>query len=191
MTEYLLKLDEKFFLFLNNLGTNTWDWFWLFITHKWAALPLYALLLYFLYKKLNRRQFVTTLVLVALLITCTDQTANIFKNYFERLRPCNLPFEARSLANCGRYGFFSAHAASALAFAIFIGNVLKPYYKYIGIFLLFWAILVGYSRIYVGVHFPGDVLVGFLIGSIYGWLFIEIKKKSAAIFKRKMDINPL
>lgn len=193
MTEYFLELDKQFFLYLNNLGNVHWDWFWLFITNKWGALPLYALLLGFLYKKFQRKQFVITLILIALLITCTDQTANIFKNYFERLRPCNFPFDDRTLANCGRYGFFSAHAASAMAFAIFIGTILKPFFKFIRPILLIWAILVGYSRIYVGVHFPGDVLVGFLIGCLYGNLFLILKNylNTAPFLKGKTKNNPL
>lgn len=190
MIEYFTGLDEKLFLYLNNLGNVRWDWFWLVITHKWAALPLYILLLTFLFKKLERKQFVITLVLVALLITCADQTANLFKNYFERLRPCNYPFNDRTLADCGRYGFFSGHAVNSMAFAMFIGTILKPYYKYIRLILIVWAILVGYSRIYVGVHFPGDVLVGFLIGLMYGTLFVIIKKcMNSAKFNRKIKTN--
>ena len=176
MLEILLQSDEKLFLFLNNLGSIRWDGFWLFITHKWSALPLYLFILIVLYKNTSRKQFALTLIVIALLITCTDQTANLFKNHFERLRPCNFPFEDRSIANCGRYGFFSAHAASAMAFAAFIGSVLKPHFKFLRIFLIFWALLVGYSRIYVGVHYPGDVLVGFLFGGCFGMIFYYLLK---------------
>lgn len=176
MLEYLLRLDQEVFLLLNNLGSLRWDRLWLFITNKWTSIPLYAGLLYVLYQKLSPHEFFTIIVATILLIACTDQSANFFKNNFQRLRPCNLPFEDRSIANCGKFGFFSAHAASSMALAVFIGNVLKRHYRYIFIGLFFWSLLLGYSRIYVGVHYPGDVFVGFLIGALYGWSFYLLSR---------------
>lgn len=173
MIDYLLTTDKESFLFLNNLGNNKWDKLWLLITNKWTSIPIYACLLVLLYKKIELRNLLILLVLVALLITCTDQTANFFKSNFQRLRPCQLPFDDRSLASCGKFGFFSAHAASSMAFAIFLGTILKRYFRFIFTGLFLWSLLLGYSRIYVGVHYPGDVLVGFLFGALYGWLFYQ------------------
>ena len=82
--EELIQLDQELFLYLNNLGSETWDWFWVFITHKFASIPLYAFLLYLLYKNYGLKPTIVTLILVAGLITCTDQLANVFKDYFER-----------------------------------------------------------------------------------------------------------
>lgn len=174
--DYLLNLDKNIFLYFNNLGSPKWDQLWLFITNKWSSIPLYIVLLYLLYKKLSLNSFLIILVLVALLITCTDQTANIFKSNFQRLRPCQLPFNDRSIANCGKFGFFSAHAASSMSLAVFLGFTLRRYYKFIFIGLLIWSFLLGYSRIYVGVHYPGDVIVGFLIGALYGGVFHQLNK---------------
>lgn len=189
--DLLLQVDEKLFLFLNNLGCVHWDWLWLFITNKWAALPLYLFLLIILYKKTNRKQLVWVLVAIGILIACTDQTANLFKNSFERLRPCNFSFDDRSLVYCGRYGFFSAHAASAMAFAVFIGSILNPYYKHLRFLLIIWALLVGYSRIYVGVHYPGDVLIGYLVGLGYGIFFLQILKffNTFDSYRKKQPLN--
>lgn len=185
--EQLLQWDQELFLYLNNLGTPTWDWFWIFITHKFAAIPMYAYLLYLLYKSYNLKTLGITLVFIALLITATDQLANVFKDAFARPRPCKEDFMAQGrflMDYCGKYGYFSAHAASSTALAIFLGNILKKWYKLAFPLLFIWAMLVSYSRIYVGKHYPGDVITGILIGSIIGFLFyklhqISIKKLNA------------
>jgi len=177
--EELMQLDEELFIFLNNLGTTTWDGFWLFITNKFASIPLYVVLLYLLYKNYGLKPTLVILVLVAGMITCTDQLANVFKHGFQRPRPCqeDLIEQARYIAvRCGRYGYFSAHAASSTALAIFIGLLLKRFYKYIFAFMLIWALVVSYSRIYVGVHYPGDVLTGIVIGTLIGVIFYQLFK---------------
>ncbi|HET8886761.1 MAG TPA: phosphatase PAP2 family protein [Salinimicrobium sp.] len=177
--EELIKLDHELFLFLNNLGNETWDWFWIALSGKFTAVPLYVLLLFLIYKNFGVKGTLITLVLVAGLITCTDQLANVFKDGFERLRPCRqegVMEHARMLADyCGKYGYFSAHAASSTALAIYIGLILKDVYRKIIYFMIFWAILVSYSRIYVGVHYPGDVITGIVIGSFLGWIFYKLQ----------------
>ncbi|MDR6300511.1 phosphatase PAP2 family protein [Mesonia maritima] len=177
--EELLKLDQELFLYLNNLGSETWDWFWVFITHKFAAIPLYAVLLYLLYKNYGWKPTLVTVVLVAGMITCTDQLANVFKDYFQRPRPCKEPFieQGRLLLDyCGSYGYFSAHAASSTALAIYLGNILKRWYKYALVGMIFWAVIVSYSRIYVGKHYPGDVITGMIIGGIIGFVFYKLQQ---------------
>lgn len=175
MVEKILEADRELYLFLNNLGNSSWDPFWLFITNKWAAIPLYALLLYFIFKTYGVKGTLVSLVLITLLITCTDQLANVFKHSFERPRPCRqegVMEYARFVAErCGRFGYFSAHASSSFGLAIFVGSILKKSYSKLILFLLFWAIIVSYSRIYIGVHYPLDVLTGMLIGSFLGYLF--------------------
>ena len=175
MIEKILELDEKLFLYLNNLGNPSWDWFWLLITDKWTAIPLYALLLYLIFKRYGVKGTIISLVMIALLITCTDQLANLFKHGFERPRPCRqegVMEYARFIAvRCGRFGYFSAHASSTFALAIFSGLILKKAYPKLIYIMLFWALVVGYSRIYVGVHYPLDVITGMLIGAFLGYLF--------------------
>ena len=176
--EQLLELDKSLFLYLNNLGSDTWDLLWLIITNKLSSIPLYVILLVLLYRSFGWKVTLITLVVVALMITCTDQLANLFKHGFERRRPCHLDVlgeYARVVApRCGRFGFFSAHAASAMALAIFIGKLLKQHYRFLLYILIFWAIIVGYSRIYVGVHYPLDVLAGFGIGVIIALLALKL-----------------
>lgn len=184
----LKELDYELYLFLNNLGSETWDPFWLFLTNKWSSIPLYALLLFLIFKKFGLKGTLYTLVAVTLLITATDQLANVFKHGFERLRPCGqegIMEQARFIAvRCGSYGYFSAHAASTMALAIFVGLLLRSNFKWIFPLLIVWALLVGYSRIYVGVHYPGDVLTGFIIGGLIGLLMQWLHRFGyAKIFK--------
>ena len=115
------------------------------------------------------------MVCVALMITATDQIANLFKYGIRRPRPCQvveLKEQMRYIADgCGRFGYFSAHAASSMAAAVFLGLSLQKWYKYLPFLLLVWAIITGYSRIYLGVHYPLDVITGMAFGGFTGWLF--------------------
>ena len=187
MTE-LKQLDYELYLYLNNLGSETWDPFWLLLTNKWSSIPLYAVLLILIFKRFGLKGTLYTIVFVALLITATDQLANVFKHGFERLRPCRqegIMEQARFIAvRCGSYGYFSAHAASAMALAVFVGLLLRNTYKWLLPLLMIWAFLVGYSRIYVGVHYPGDVLTGFVMGAVIALLVVVLHRFGyAKIFK--------
>lgn len=189
--EQLVELDREIFLFLNNLGNPTWDDFWNFVTNKFASIPFYALLVFFMYKALGLKRTLLTLLLVAGLITITDQLSNFFKHFFERPRPCRqegvMEYARFVAVRCGRYGYFSAHAASSAALTIFLGLILKNYWKHIFYVLIFWALLVSYSRIYIGVHYPGDVLTGWILGILIGYLFFLLHK----YLLKKYFVNPI
>ena len=179
--EELIQFDQDLFLYLNGLGTTTFDGFWMFITGKWNAIPLYVVLLYLLYKKIGPKATLITVIAVGLMIACTDQLANLFKKVlFLRLRPCHEEVISETMrlvkSYCGgKYGYFSAHAASSMALAVFLGKVFKPYFKYLGGLLLVWAVFVGYSRIYIGVHYPGDVLTGMFFGVLIALLLYKLQ----------------
>lgn len=179
--EQLVELDQELFLFLNNLGTPAWDNFWNILTHKWTSIPLYIVLIYLLYRSLGAKGAVFTVLLVAGMITCTDQLANVFKDGFERLRPCRqegvMEYTRFVAVRCGMYGYFSAHAASSAALTIYLGLILRPYYKMLLYILVFWALMVAYSRIYIGVHYPGDILTGMLLGSGIGYIFYLVQQR--------------
>ncbi|WP_313111189.1 phosphatase PAP2 family protein [Aequorivita sediminis] len=180
MLDQLLEYDTELFLFLNNLGNTSWDGFWRFVTEKWSSIPLYAVLLYLIYKNYGLKGMLVIVVSVALMITATDQLANLFKYGIKRPRPCQvteLKETMRYVADgCGRYGYFSAHAASSMAAAVFLGLSLQKWYKYLPFLLLIWAIMTGYSRIYLGVHYPLDVITGMAIGGLLGWSFYLLQQ---------------
>ncbi|MEP3211453.1 MAG: phosphatase PAP2 family protein [Maribacter sp.] len=179
MLDDLLSYDKEVFLILNNLGSETWDGFWMFVTNKFTSIPLYLLLLFLCYKQIGFKKTVLLVVVAILMIAAANGLADFFKYGVQRLRPCFDP-EVNALArlvkdSCGgKFGYFSAHAGNTMAVATFFSILLKGKYRHIGIFLLFWAIFVGYSRIYIGVHFPLDVFSGMVIGLFFGWLFAKL-----------------
>ncbi|MEC3907720.1 phosphatase PAP2 family protein [Tamlana sp. 2201CG12-4] len=180
MMEQLLEYDTQLFLFLNNLGAPFWDGLWLVITDKLTFIPLYAVLLYLLYRKYGLKSLLVFVVVVALMITFTDQITNVFKRGFQRPRPCgevDLIDQMRFIAvRCGKYGFFSGHSSNSMAAAVFAGLMLRPYFKNLIFILLFWSAVVAYSRIYVGVHYPLDIVCGLTFGAISGYLFYSLGK---------------
>lgn len=180
MIDKLIEYDTEVFLFLNNLGGSSWDGFWLVVTDTLTFVPLYGLLLFLLYKKFGLKPLLVFVLVVALMITFTDQITNVFKRGFARPRPCgnaDIVDQLRFIAvHCGKYGFFSGHASNSMAAAVFAGLMLKPYYKNLIFVLLLWSAMVAFSRIYVGVHYPLDLFCGFTFGALSGFLFYLLAK---------------
>ena len=179
MWEDLIAKDQEWFLYLNGLGSPAWDPFWRALSDKWVALPLYGLLLFAVVRQLGWKRTALFLVFVALLITCTDQLSNFFKYGTQRLRPCYEPGLEGMVrlvkSGCGgRFGYFSAHAANSFGLATFFAVFWGRKGAVWAALLLFWALLVAYSRIYLGVHYPLDVLSGCLAGGLLGWLFARL-----------------
>lgn len=176
--ETILNYDTELFLCLNNLGSHTWDGLWLAITNKLTFIPLYALLLFLIYKHLGLKQMLFLIVLIALMITFTDQITNVFKRGFMRPRPCraeDIMDQVRFIApRCGLYGFFSGHASNSMAAAVLGGLLLRPYFKNLIFVLVFWSFIVAYSRIYVGVHYPTDIICGMTFGALSGFMFYKL-----------------
>ena len=179
MIEQLLLYDTDLFLFLNNLGSSTYDGLWLVITNKLTFIPLYAILLYLIYRHLGWKTLLLLIVVIAAMITFTDQVTNVFKDGFQRPRPCRA-YGVKNLMRfiaprCGKYGFFSGHSSNSMAVAVFAGLLLRPYYKKLIFLLLFWSAVVAYSRIYVGVHYPIDIICGMLFGALAGFSFYKLQ----------------
>jgi len=179
MFDSLISKDIELLIYLNNLGTVQWDGFWLFVTNKYSAIPLYLFLLYFTFKKFGFKKTFIVILFVIILITISDQTSNLFKHNFKRLRPChneNILHLLRMVkARCGGlYAFFSAHASNSMAIAVFFGFLLRSKFIYILQILVLWAIVVAYSRVYIAAHYPLDILVGMFFGILYGTLLYKL-----------------
>lgn len=183
--EEIIKLDKEFFIFLNTLGTPGWDGFWSFLSERTYWIPFYIFLLWLIYKNFGVRKTILILILTLLMILVTDQFTNLIKDFTQRPRPCFTPeFDGimRGIAceGRGRFGFTSAHASNHFGIAIFLGMILRSKIKNFIWLLLIWAALISYSRVYLGVHFPGDIICGSLIGLGFGTLFYLIYKKILA-----------
>ena len=174
--ETLLELDKNLFLFLNSLGSERFDGFWLFITKQINWIPVFLIIMYLVFKHLGWRHALMIILVMALLIALTDQTTNLFKNYFQRLRPVNntdLDDVIHFVHKRSSFSFISGHASNSMAAAFFLYKVLKPYLKYMG-FIFLWPLVFAYSRIYLGLHYPGDILAGYIWGILMALLMMKL-----------------
>ena len=179
MLEKLLQLDVQLLVFLNSLGSTTYDGLWLFITKQSNWTPFFLVLLYLVFKKIGVKSTLYLLLFVTLLLVVTDQTTNLFKVTFQRLRPCNNP-EINSIIRLVKpsnsFSFFSGHAANSMATMTFLFLILKKQYRYAFLIFLF-PLIFAYSRIYLGLHYPLDILTGYAFGATYGFVFYKLYSK--------------
>ncbi len=171
--EHIIELDKQLLVFLNSLGSENFDGLWLIITKQLYWTPIFLYVFYLLQKKLGWKHLLLVIVFLALLIAFTDQVTNLVKNSVQRLRPCNDPEikdTIRAVKPSSSFSYFSGHAANSIASTTFIVLILRKYYKYAFLFFLF-PLIFAYSRIYLGLHFPGDILSGYIFGICTGYLF--------------------
>ncbi|MEY3499059.1 MAG: hypothetical protein RL308_728 [Bacteroidota bacterium] len=176
MLEKILSLDQKIFIYLNGLGSSTFDGLWLLITKQTNWIPFFLVLLYFIYKKIGTKQTLYLLLFVIVLVTISDQFTNLVKDTFQRLRPCSNPEIngiIRVVKSSKTFSFFSGHAANTMAVSTFLYLNLKRKFKYFG-FLFLWPLVFAYSRIYLGLHYPLDIICGYSSGFILGFLMFKI-----------------
>ncbi|HWS60553.1 MAG TPA: phosphatase PAP2 family protein [Flavobacterium sp.] len=176
MLDKILSLDQKLFIYLNGLGSETYDGLWLIITKQTSWIPLFILLLYLILKKLGTKQTLFLMLFVMILVLLTDQTANLFKNAVQRLRPCNNPeFTSfiRIVQSRTSFSFFSGHAANSMGVATFLYLIFKKEIHYFWLLFL-WPLIFAYSRIYLGLHYPLDIFSGYLCGALLGFLMFKL-----------------
>ncbi len=180
MIDFLATIDRELFLFLNDLHNPFLDFLMYWITKQETWYPFYLLIIVWMFWKYGKRAIVP-LLLIIIAITISDQvTSSLMKPFFERLRPCHTPdiqHLVHTVSGCGgMYGFASGHAANSFTLATLLFLFFKSRINYLWI-IFFWATLIAYSRIYVGVHYPGDILTGAIIGSIVAWILFLLYLK--------------
>jgi undecaprenyl-diphosphatase len=189
MIDHLIELDKQLFLFFNGMHVTWLDLVMAIFSETTASILLYAFLLYNIYGVFKQRTW-GVLLSIGLLILMTDQsTSGLMKPFFERLRPSHEPtLEGMvHLVNGysgGDFGFASSHAANTFGIAMFLSCLLKlekPWIKW----LFLWAAFVSYTRIYLGVHYPGDIIVGALIGVAFGWLVFKLYIRTTILIENR------
>lgn len=175
MLNELIAWDWQVTIWLNNLGVDSWDGFWLWITEAshWYWMYAVIILLYFV---LERTWGAMTLAFTLITFGLADWiSVNGFKNVFERLRPCHqegvMEYIRLVTEGCGgQFGFVSSHATNTFALAYFFTRYFKRYWKHSEILFGTWCVLSAYSRVYLGVHYLGDIVGGAILGTLIGWL---------------------
>jgi undecaprenyl-diphosphatase len=179
MLDYVIHLDKKLFIFLNNLGSKPFDEIWLLVTKQLNWIPFFLILLFILYKKLGAKKLGIAILTVASLITFTNEITDVIKFSVQRIRPCNddtLAGLIRVVKDSDTFSYFSGHASNSTASMMFVYLILRKYYKYSYLIFLY-PLIFAYSRIYLGLHFPLDIISGFVFGSFTGILFYFLFEK--------------
>ena len=179
MLETLKQVDTQLLLFFNHLNNSFFDFIFFWISDKFIWIPFYLMLAFFFIRKF-KSDFIWILVFVACVIVVSDQLASsVIKPLVMRLRPCHEPSILSKIhlvkGYCGgQFGFISSHAANTFALAAFATKVIPQSFKGFVPMMWIWASLVSFSRIYLGVHYPADVLVAALLGIVIGFFFAKL-----------------
>jgi undecaprenyl-diphosphatase len=188
----LEKFDQQLFLFLNSFHSHFWDQVMFAISSIPIWFPLYIAILVYL-ALTYRKKFYIILIFIVLAVTLSDQFSVIIKNIVMRPRPC-YEHALEGLVHIvngkcgGKFGFVSSHAANSFSVALF--SLLMIRKRWFTVSIVIWACIVSYSRIYLGVHYTGDVFCGAILGIIAGWssyrFYVLAEDK---LLKRKGVIN--
>jgi len=189
----LERLDQQLFLFLNSINSPFWDQVMHAISGKIIWVPLYLTILIVLGVK-YKRKFLIILLFIILAATLSDQASVLIKNLVQRFRPCHEP-SLEGLVHivkgeCGGiYSFVSSHATNSFDVAMLSLMFIKK--RWFSISIVLWAAIVGYSRIYLGVHYPGDVLCGSILGALIGWSVYKLYEiTDFKILQHRKYFNP-
>ncbi len=179
MLEFLNTIDTKLFLFLNGLNTSFMDPVMWFITKKESWYPLYLIIIGFIIYRYKKRSLIIIPAIVLLIVLADQVSVKLFKEVFERLRPSRVD-DLKDVIHLlhgkrgGKYGFVSSHAANSFAAATFLALLFKN--RLFTYSIMAWAVIVSYSRIYAGVHYPGDVVCGAILGIVIGIFVTKLRE---------------
>lgn len=185
MLDAIIEWDKALFVSLNSMGNPSWDALWIFIT-KQSFFVVYPILLYLIFKAKGRDGFMILVFIAFTVLLCDRISVECFKEVFKRLRPDHtegLGDQVRFLMNkAGKYSFVSSHATNVFGVATVLSAILGKYYKGLWIYLFVWASVVSYSRVYVGKHYPLDLVGGAILGLLIGLFVVRLYR---FVMKRK------
>ena len=179
MIDYLNLLDKELFLFFNGMHTPFFDGVMYAISGKFTWIPLYFTVLYVIVERWKRDGVIAILSLILCLIIADQLSSHLIKELVQRPRPSHAD-DLKGLVHLvrnytgGAYGFVSSHAANAVGFAMLTVLIFKR--SSYSVAISFWAFLVGYSRVYIGVHYPFDVMGGVLVGLFAAYVCFVLLK---------------
>ncbi|MDD4847772.1 MAG: phosphatase PAP2 family protein [Bacteroidales bacterium] len=185
MFEQILQCDQDLLLFLNSLHCTFGDYFFWYATNMLYWIPLYVFFIYMLYRQYGKKIWLP-LLLLAVTIVLTDQTSNLIKHLVERLRPTHNPGIAHLVQiindyRGGHFSFPSGHATNTFGVAVFFFRVIPQRRWWLTLALFGWCTIMTYSRIYLGVHYPLDIICGAILGTVLalctGWMCLKIYQK--------------
>lgn len=179
MISQLIHLDQSVFLFFNGLHCSCADFFFHWVSNRFIWIPLYAILAFFMIKKWKKKA-ISIIIALIVSIFISDQSCNLIKECVQRPRPSHeIALDGQvhlvvqpdgTLYTGGPYGFPSSHAANSITLALYIIFYLGKNKKWIVISMIGWVLLISYSRLYLGVHYPGDLLAGWILGTASAFL---------------------
>lgn len=187
MLETIIQKDQQLLIYLNSLGSAFWDPFYMYITHQINWWPFFILLIFLLLKKISLKQFGLLILVLAAFFLFTDQATNLVKNSVERLRPVNDPLVEpylRVLRKAGSFSFFSGHASNSSGATLILFLILRKYYRHAWL-MFFFPLLFAYTRIYLALHYPLDIVCGYVFGISSGFVFYYLFKKLNTHYKLK------
>ena len=190
LLERIVEFDKQALLYCNSKHTPVWDNIMSWIAGETSWIPLYVILMIVIIYRERPYRFIITIVFIAITVALCDRTSVLIKNLIERPRPSHDPEIANLVIlvnnyKGGVYGFVSSHAANVFGAATFLTNQFK-HYKW-SFFLFAWAIIVSYSRIYQGVHYPLDIICGATLGTLIGIQCYIFKVKTAVYIDRRVE----
>lgn len=183
----LQQIDSSIFLYFNRMHASWTDVLFYYISNRFVWIPLYLLLAFFLFRRYRKKAWIIVAAVV-ISVFLSDQSCNLIKRSVQRPRPSHetelvdqVHLVAKSdgtLYKGGPYGFPSSHAANAMALAFIVVALLTREKTLWTLLMFFWMLLVSYSRIYLGVHYPSDIIVGWCVGALWSGLIIFGLQKS-------------